>query len=703
LATEGLQEEKAFGKVMAFLYSPYAIPLFVAAAIAAALAYYALCRRKQAEALIFGLTMIAQTLTLLFYGLTMSGTNLETAYLFNRLKYAGVLLVPPLWVILALQYTHRQHLLTRRNVILLFLPAMVMFPIVMTNPLTEWWWTGVKMLTLNGVSAGVTSESTSLLYKLNLVILYSYMAWGLVLCVIHFIRHKERIYRSQTTLMIIAGAIPVVGNIITQAIRHLNLFPWGLDSPLFSLSGVLVAIAIFRYRFLDIVPVARQVVVDQMPEGVIVIDAKGRIVDANPAAQAMLEASAGPIIGQSLPEATHIPELQQALAEITRSGKNPQDNRDVALSTQDGERVLSLSVTPLRHKASEPVGQIILLRDISEQVAARRELEALYQQTELERERLSLTMRTATDAIVLLDKQGTVLASNPPARMILKAQRSDRFPPSVQEFLSQIETVAGVAKAEVDIGEQTFHIVAALIPGTGLVLTMHDVTHFKQLARLKDEFVATVSHDLRSPLNAILGNVEIAQEKSFPEEERLDALKQAERTVYHMVEIIQDLLDLARLEANIPTEMTTLKLDELAREAAERLKRTALTKGLQLQQDLDRHPPIEANRQLIARVWQNLIENAIKYTEEGTIIVRVKAVENQVMGQVIDTGMGISQVDLPYVFDKFFRVNHPKIQETTGTGLGLALVKSIIEKHRGQIWVESELDVGSTFTFTLPL
>jgi signal transduction histidine kinase len=102
-------------------------------------------------------------------------------------------------------------------------------------------------------------------------------------------------------------------------------------------------------------------------------------------------------------------------------------------------------------------------------------------------------------------------------------------------------------------------------------------------------------------------------------------------------------------------------------------------------------------------VWQNLIENAIKYTEEGTIIVRVKAVENQVMGQVIDTGVGISQVDLPYVFDKFFRVRHPKIQETTGTGLGLALVKSIVEKHRGQIWVESELDVGSTFTFALPL
>ena len=128
----GTTKETAFGENMAFFYSPYAIPLFIAAAIAAALAFYALRRRGQAKVRTFGLTMAAQALALFFYGLNMSGTNLETAYFFNRLKYVGVLVSPPLWVILALQYTHRQHLLTRRNLILLFLPPMVMFPIVMT-------------------------------------------------------------------------------------------------------------------------------------------------------------------------------------------------------------------------------------------------------------------------------------------------------------------------------------------------------------------------------------------------------------------------------------------------------------------------------------------------------------------------------------------------------------------------------------------
>ncbi|MFL7792340.1 MAG: histidine kinase N-terminal 7TM domain-containing protein, partial [Anaerolineae bacterium] len=675
----------------------------VAAAIAAALACYALYKRGQPEAITFGLTMAAQALNLLFYGLHTSGANLQTAYLFNRLKYAGVLLVPPLWVILTLQYTHRQHLLTRRNVILLFLPAMVMFPIVMTNPLTEWWWTGVRMLTLDGVSAGVTCESTSPIYKLNLVILYSYMVWGLVLCIIHFIQHKERIYRSQTTLMIIAGAIPVVGNIITQAIRHLNLFPWGLDSALFSLSGVLVAIAIFRYRFLDIVPVARQAVIDQVPEGVIVIDTKGRIVDANPAAQAILEASAGSIIGKPLPEATNIQKLRRAFTEATQNDKTLPGRCDVSLSTRDGTRVLSLSITPLTHKASRLVGQIILLHDITEQVAAQREREALYQQTELERERLALTIRTATDAIALLDMQGNVLSSNPPARQILKAQQSDQFPPSVKDFLNQIETIASVSKAEIEIGEQVFHITAAPVAGTGLVLTIHDVTHFKQLASMKDEFVATVSHDLRSPLNSILGNIEIAQEESMPEEERRDALERAKRTVYRMAALINNLLDLAEVEAGIPLKLTSVELDDLALEAAEDLKHLASSKGVSIQYELNQLPPIRADQQLIMRVWHNLIDNAIKYTQEGTITVGVEASENQVLGYVTDTGVGIPANALPFVFDKFFRVDEPQTRDIGGTGLGLALVKSIVEKHRGQIWVESEPDTGSTFTFTLPL
>jgi signal transduction histidine kinase len=170
-----------------------------------------------------------------------------------------------------------------------------------------------------------------------------------------------------------------------------------------------------------------------------------------------------------------------------------------------------------------------------------------------------------------------------------------------------------------------------------------------------------------------------------------------------MSDLVTDLLALATLEAGIQRESVPVELDELAREAVEDLEGAALAKGLAIQYELDAHPPLKANPRLITQMWRNLIDNAIKYTEKGEIAIRVKAMGNQIMGQVIDTGIGISPADIPYVFDKFFRAKRPCVEEVSGTGLGLSLVKSIVEEHGGQVWVESELGVGSTFTFTLPL
>ena len=145
-------------------------------------------------------------------------------------------------------------------------------------------------------------------------------------------------------------------------------------------------------------------------------------------------------------------------------------------------------------------------------------------------------------------------------------------------------------------------------------------------------------------------------------------------------------------------------MSQLVREATEDLEDIAAAKGLSIAYELSELSPVKVDRRLITQVWRNLIDNAIKYTQEGTIVVRVKAEGNQdqMVGQVIDTGIGISPVDLPYVFDKFFRADHPKMLDIGGTGLGLALVRSIVEKHDGQIWVDSKPSMGSTFTFTLP-
>jgi len=686
---------------MEFQYSPYAMPLFLSASMTITIAWYALNwwrKRQQAEALIFGVMMIALSWWSLFYALNISGANLETQYLFNRLKYIGVMTVPPLWLILALQYTRSQSTLHRRNIVLIFLPVALLLPIVMTNHWTHLWWPQIWAGEFDGRPALMSTHGT--FYYIHVVIGYLYIISGLWLYVRFYLR-AQRIYRFQAALMIVGATIPLTASIVTQL--DLSPLPWGLDSFVFALSGLLMAVAIFRYRFLDIMPVARQAIVEQIPDGVIVIDANGRVVDANPAARALMGAEEGTLVGQPLEAVARIPKVRQTLLDIIQPGADWTRTRDVHLSG----RVLSISATELSHDAplssTRAVGQIILVRDITERVAAQIKLEALYQQAEMERERLALTIGTASDAIVLLDAHSKILASNPAARLILQTEQREQFPPALQTVLDQAQKRNEVTKTEIDIGEQSFHVAAAPAAGAGLVLTMHDVTPFKQLARLKDEFVSTVSHDLRSPLTSILGYAQIAQLETISQQSKQRALERIEAAVLRMTDLISDLLDLASLEAGIKHETEPIALDKLARAAIEDLEGAALAKGLAIQSDLGAHPPIQANPQLLMQVWRNLIGNAIKYTKEGTITVRVKVVDDSVRGQVTDTGIGISPADIPYVFDKFYRAKRPYAQGVSGTGLGLALVKSIVESYGGRVRVESEPKVGSTFTFTLPL
>jgi two-component system NtrC family sensor kinase len=232
---------------------------------------------------------------------------------------------------------------------------------------------------------------------------------------------------------------------------------------------------------------------------------------------------------------------------------------------------------------------------------------------------------------------------------------------------------------------------------------MHDISTFKQLAQLKDEFVHTVSHDLRSPLTSILGYVQVAQLRTIPKAQYVDVLERIETAAWRMSNLINDLLDLAALEAGVVHDAEPVALDLLVRAAIEELDGAAMAKNITIKYESNPEPMVRVDPRLMTQVWRNLIGNAIKYTPKGTVTIEVEATDELAVGRVIDTGMGIGQSDIPYIFDKFYRAKKPYSQGVEGTGLGLALVKSIVERHDGRVWVESELGVGSAFTFMLPL
>jgi signal transduction histidine kinase len=201
--------------------------------------------------------------------------------------------------------------------------------------------------------------------------------------------------------------------------------------------------------------------------------------------------------------------------------------------------------------------------------------------------------------------------------------------------------------------------------------------------------------------------VEVALAGSTSPEAVRDILVRIKKRTGELCDLIGDLLRLtrAREEASRDEQVEPVQAGEVLETVVELMKTEAHSKDLFLSVDIESDlPPVRANPERLKLVWTNLISNAIKYTEPGGIIaVALKQTDNSLMAIVRDTGIGIPSEDLERIFEEFYRANNAKISCPIGTGVGLAIVQRIIENYGGKIWVESELGLGSRFTFLLPL
>ncbi len=239
----------------------------------------------------------------------------------------------------------------------------------------------------------------------------------------------------------------------------------------------------------------------------------------------------------------------------------------------------------------------------------------------------------------------------------------------------------------------------------GAVVILVDITAMKALDRLKSEFVTKVSHELRSPLSTIHEQL-VMVEKTPNNEQYL--LSRAREKTQGLISLIGDLLDLSRIESgHIGQEMKPVALDELLKNIVDFIRTQAESRNQTLTLELPDKPlpKITTDHMALETIFGNLIANAIKYTQEGgKILVKAQLVDdNQIRVDVEDNGYGIEARQLDKIFDKFFRVKTDKTRYITGTGLGLSLVKTLVDKMGGKILVESEPDQGSTFSVLLPL
>ena len=338
----------------------------------------------------------------------------------------------------------------------------------------------------------------------------------------------------------------------------------------------------------------------------------------------------------------------------------------------------------------------------------------LYANTTTERNRLEAILSGIQDGVVVIGQDQRLSLVNKaardafaidPARNLIGELFHDVFPQEEMQELAGIHTGSLSNRTEVSPAEdRVYSVMAAPLSGVGRVFTMHDITYLKKLDHIKTEFVSTVSHDLRSPLTAILGYVELIERAGPVTDLQKDFVRRIQVSVHNITGLMDNLLNLGRIESGFDVRKENVRMNQILQYAADGMKKQLSEKSIQLVTDFpEEFPALLANPIQMRQMIDHLLGNAVKYSGKGGVVSVKGAVEqDQVILQFTDHGIGIPPMDLPYIFDKFYRATNASV-EMTGTGLGLAIVKSIIENHNGRIWVDSVQGKGSTFTVVLPM
>lgn len=335
-----------------------------------------------------------------------------------------------------------------------------------------------------------------------------------------------------------------------------------------------------------------------------------------------------------------------------------------------------------------------------------------YTANERERQKLHTILTNVRDGVLVLDEEQRILLINAACLQAFGLQERDYSGWPIEQVISNQDLILMLKQSpsqwikggEIRLEDgRIWNCQLTPIENVGIAVTMHDITHLKELDRIKSEFVSTVSHDLRSPLTAILGYTELIGRVGPLNERQQEFVKRVQASVQGITTLISDLLDLGRIEAGLDARKELIDIRPLLRQSLDSFANFLSEKEQQLVVEIaPSTPQVWGNPVRLQQMIANLVSNAIKYTPKGGKLgVRAWPEDGQLILQVWDTGVGIPVAEQPYIFEKFYRASNLP-EDVSGTGLGLTIVKSIVEDHQGRIWVESTPGQGTTFTIVLP-
>jgi len=343
----------------------------------------------------------------------------------------------------------------------------------------------------------------------------------------------------------------------------------------------------------------------------------------------------------------------------------------------------------------------------------------LYATAELGRQRMEAVINSTPEPVMVFDENDRLIIMNP-ASMQLRGMVNTSLPgQQLNEVLSNgillelIKNYDGnrVVTRELKLSNDRIYFtsVSSVMNNhkmVGKICLLRDITHFRVLDTLKTDVVATVSHELRSPLTYMKGYASLVRLVGELNEQQKAYVVKIESGIEDMTKLVNNLLDLGRIEAGIGQNIERIYPNLIIDKIISDLQPSTVQRNISIRvnnmcpEDLT----VEADSSLLNQAIYNLVENAIKYTNMGgSIEIDLTSTSMALLIEVRDNGIGIAPIDLPHLFDKFYRSNRRESYKNRGTGLGLAIVKTIAESHYGKVWVESKLGRGSSFYLEIPI
>lgn len=544
----------------------------------------------------YGLLTFGVSIWSIFYSFELSSNTLTQILFFIKLEYIGISFLPALWILFILKFVGKEDILNNRNTFFIFLPGIITLLGVWTN---EYHHLHYSSYSVDYHQAFPLFQfERGILYIIHTIYFYVLLFLGLIIQLKKFI-NADSVYKKQNAIIVLGTLIPWIFNIIYllgyRPMEHLDLTPYA-----FIMTTILIGIGLIKFKLFDIIPVARDKVIEVMQDGVIVLDEKHRIVDLNKKMKEIISEN----YNKNIKLGDHLENYfksELSLLELIKAQSNNEYEWNVNKKTFD------IKVSPLLDNGTSFNGMILLFREVTDRKAVEN---TLLQQAE--------------------------------------------------ELLSTND--------------------------------------------LKNKLFSIVSHDLRNPILSLNEIINLFNEGVITDEEIKSYMPLISKNIKNTSALLENLLHWSRSQLKgerIQKNNFNLRIASLLQTTI--LEPLANEKNIKINNTIDENIDVHADRDMIELVFRNLISNAIKYCYEGGVISISSSLENEkVKVCVQDTGIGIAEENL----QKLFGLNNystPGTNKELGTGLGLLLCREFITKNGGRIWVESTLNVGSKFCFTLPM